>query len=83
MRFKPYEPGRPYRPRTPAQDRQLRVFRLRGLYYHSYALSGWRSRLFRWLIDQELAVYGAEPQSTRDRRRFADASIEPDFSDPF
>ena len=81
--FGRHDPTKPYRPRTEAQDRALQIMRLRGFYCSWMMLTGWRARLFRWLVDQELEAYGVESQSTRIQReraeRLADRDAEIDL----
>ena len=72
MTFKPHDRTKPYRHRTPAQDDALRVMRIRGLFYHSYTLSGWRAKVMRLLCDAELIARGQETQTARDARKRAE-----------
>ena len=69
MSFKPHDRTKPYRRRTPAQEHQMRVLRVRGLYYHAYSLSGWRAKVMRLLCDAELLALGQETQTARDARK--------------
>jgi len=69
MSFKPHDRTKPYKRRSPAQEAQMRVLRVRGLYYHAYALSGWRARVMRLLCDAELLALGQETQTARDARK--------------
>lgn len=65
-----------YRPRTPKQNaatqRNFLIFRLRGLYYQAFMLTGWRRKLAHWLIDRELRRHGAESETNRFAQRRAE-----------
>lgn len=72
FRPRPYDPDRKDT-RTPAQraanDRNFRVFQLRGLASFRYMLTGQRRDALLRLVDQELKAIGAEPESAREARR--------------
>lgn len=69
MRIRPYDPSRPRKATTPAQDaareRSFRIFRLRGLWFNAWLLTGERQDAMQAAIDQELELIGAEPQGPR------------------
>lgn len=81
MRFKPHDHTKPYRRESEAQRLQRRLFRVRGLYYHSYALTGWRAKVMRLLVDAELKAYGAETQTWRHCRTVREMQDEMDRRD--
>ena len=70
---RPYDPERPDK-RTPAQiaanQRNFRIFQLRGLHAQMRLLTGKRRDQAWKLVDQELAAMGAETETKRiaDRR---------------
>ena len=62
--------------RTPAQETAFRVFRLRGLFYMAYALTGSRREAMQRLVDAEISRLGAEPEGDRyARKRGADQEV--------
>jgi hypothetical protein len=46
-----------------ARDRNWRVWKLRGLWWNSFPMTGERRDAYRAAIDAELALLGAEPQA--------------------
>lgn len=74
-KFRPYERGRVSK-HTPAQQaaqqRNFRIFNLRGLYSHVRILTGWRRNLAQILVDLELRRMGAEPEGKRQAAREAE-----------
>lgn len=48
-----------------ARDRSWRIFKLRGLYAQVSLLTGERRTVARALVDQELALLGAESETKR------------------
>ena len=68
--FKPrtYDPDRENN-RSPAQkaanDRNFRIFRLRGLHAQMWLLTGKRREQAKKLVDQELAAMRAESETKR------------------
>lgn len=72
FRIRPYDPNRPRKPRSEAQERaSARAFtiaRLRGLWYLVMPLSANRREAVRAIIDAELIDLGAEPQRERHQR---------------
>lgn len=76
--FKPRNKGAG-KPPTEAQrkaiNRNLTIFRLRGLYFHAWLLTGKRRDRMKALIDAELVAMGAESQTVRmDRERDKNAA---------
>lgn len=79
------KPGRPPTERQKAaRDRNWQIFKLRGLWYQVWMLTGERRVAAQALIDQELELLGAEGvgvrrqriQDDRDRyERFRDALL--------
>lgn len=53
------------------RDRNWRIFKLRGLYAQVSMLTGERKTVARALVDQELALLGAETETKRDADRRA------------
>jgi hypothetical protein len=68
FRPRPYDPNRKDT-RTPAQkkaqQRNFRIFQLRGLASFRFMLTGERRDALLRLVDQELRAIGAEPESAR------------------
>ncbi len=68
FRPRPYDPNRKDT-RTPAQkaaqQRNFRIFQLRGLASFRFLLTGERRDALLRLVDQELRAIGAEPESVR------------------
>ena len=66
FRPRPYDPDR-VDTRTEAQkkagERNFRIFRLRGLYAQMWLLTGWRRKVAWWLVNRELAAFGAKTES--------------------
>lgn len=71
FRPRPYDPDREDR-RTPAQkaaqQRNWKIWRLRGLYWNAHLLTEERRARALEQIDAELIALGAEPQSDRVAR---------------
>jgi hypothetical protein len=65
---RPYDPNRKDT-RTPAQkaanQRNFRIFQLRGLASFRFLLTGARRDALLRLVDQELRTIGAEPETVR------------------
>lgn len=59
---------RPTRAQINAQNRNWRIFRLRGLRCQIHLLTGWRLKVALWLIDRELLAMGAtiQPKGHQD-----------------
>lgn len=84
---------RPTPAQVKAQNRNWRIFRLRGLREQVRLLTGWRLKVALWLIDRELLAMGATRKPTRPyawRGRFSphrqpsDIDVQPEFEDlPF
>lgn len=84
---------RPTPAQIKAQNRNWRIFRLRGLREQVRLLTGWRLRLARWVIERELIAMGATVKPKRPyawRGRFNPQSkpdlsyVEPEFEElPF
>ncbi|BCA57727.1 hypothetical protein [Sphingomonas sp. HMP6] len=74
-----YTPGKPDK-RSPAQkiahQRAFQIFQLRGLYALSYRLTGVRRKAVQLLIDQELALHGAETEGAREAVRAAEREAQ-------
>lgn len=72
-KIKPFDPSKPYVPRTPAQEaagrRSFLIFRLRGLYAQAGLLTGDRRERAERAIDEELKAMGAEPETERRRKQ--------------
>ena len=55
--------------KTPRQREQARrswrIFQIRALWSQAYLLTGWRAKVARWAIDEELKRIGAEPEGLR------------------
>jgi hypothetical protein len=51
-----------------ARDRNWRVWKLRGLWWNSFPLTGERLTAFRAAVDAELEMLGAEPEGSRQAR---------------
>jgi hypothetical protein len=68
---RPYDPSRKDT-RTPAQkaanNRNFRIFQLRGLASFRFLLTGKRRESLLRLVDQELRSLGAEPETVRIAR---------------
>jgi hypothetical protein len=68
---RPYDPSRKDA-RTPAQraanERNFRIFQLRGLASFRFMLTGKRRDALLRIVDQELKALGAEPASVRIER---------------
>lgn len=63
------KPGRPPSERQKAaRDRNWQIFKLRGLWYQVWALTGDRRVAAQASVDQELELLGAESEGTRRRR---------------
>lgn len=56
---------RPTRAQINAQNRNWRIFRLRGLHCQIGMLTGWRLRVARWVIERELVAMGATVKPKR------------------
>ena len=72
-----YDPGRPAgKPPSErqkvARDRNWRIFKLRGLWYQAWALTGERRDAMQALVDQEIALLGAEGEGPRRERQRED-----------
>lgn len=69
MTFRVRDPSKPRRTLSPAQEaatqRSFRIFRLRGLWSQAWLLTGERRAAARDLIDQELALLGADAETKR------------------
>jgi hypothetical protein len=69
---RPYDPNRKDT-RTPAQrtanERNFRIFQLRGLASFRFLLTGKRRDALLRLVDQELKEIGAEPETVRAKRQ--------------
>lgn len=52
-----------------ARDRNWRIWKLRGLWWNSFPMTGERLLAFRLAIDAELTVLGAEPETERQARK--------------
>lgn len=67
------DPLRRLRPPTDrqraARDRNWRVWKLRGLYWNAYGMTGEHLAAYRAAIDAQLAELGAEPETERDARK--------------
>lgn len=86
---------REFRRPTPAQiraqNRNWRIFRLRGLREQVRLLTGWRLRLARWVIERELIAMGAtvkakKPHNPRIRfdPKWRATDVQPEFEElPF
>ena len=74
-----YTPGKEDK-RTDAQKvahhRSFQIFQLRGLYALTGRLTGVRRDAVRLLIDQELAMWGAETEGAREAVRAAEREAE-------
>lgn len=76
-----------YRRPTPAQiraqNRNWRIFRLRGLRAQVHLLTKWRLRLALWLIDRELIAMGAtvEPKRPWNGGRFNPSTFDIDLNE--
>lgn len=74
-----YTPGKADK-RTDAQKaahhRSFQIFQLRGLYALTGRLTGVRRDAARLLIDQELAMWGAETEGSREAVRAAEREAE-------
>jgi hypothetical protein len=57
-----------------ARDRNWRVWKLRGLWWNSFPMTGERRDAYRAAIDAELALLGAEPQGVRLAREEREAA---------
>lgn len=55
-----------------ARERNNRIWRLRGLWYQQYLLTGSRRQAAQALVDAELEMLGAEPETARRDRRIAE-----------
>ncbi|MET3710370.1 hypothetical protein ABIC65_001050 [Sphingomonas trueperi] len=53
---------------TAARNRNWRIWKLRGLYWNSFPMSGERLEAYRAAIDAELVHLGAEPETERRAR---------------
>ena len=66
------DPLRKLRPPTAkqkaARDRNWRVWKLRGLWWNSFPMSGDRLLAYRAAVDAELSALGAEPETARQSR---------------
>lgn len=68
---RPYDPDNQAKLSTAqkkAITRNFHIFRLRGLYFHAWLLTGKRRERMQSLIDAELKAMGAEPQTVRMQR---------------
>ncbi len=69
MTFRPTDPNRPRRIMTEAQraanDRNFRIFRIRGLHTLAFILSADRRQAVQTIIDDELRALGVEGQTAR------------------
>lgn len=76
FRIRPYDPNRPRRPRTEAQERatmrNFTIARLRGLWFLVHPVSEPGRSQIRAILDHELLTYGAEPQTARMERSRAE-----------
>jgi len=67
------DPLRKLRPPSPkqkaARDRNWRIWKLRGLWYNSFPMTGERLIAYREAIDAELVNLGAEPETARKTRK--------------
>lgn len=72
IRIRPYDPSRPRKPRSEAQEaatqRNFHIMRIRALWALSYILSPARREMVQDIIDAELRAKGAEPQGVRRAR---------------
>lgn len=55
-----------------ARDRNNRIWRLRGLWSQQYLLTGSRRQMAMALVDAELEMLGAEPETARRDRHIAE-----------
>jgi IS1 family transposase len=69
MKIKPYDPTKPWKPRTKRQDEQFRLARVRGFWFHAYTLTGDRQKAMQKLVDEELTIHGQEAQTVRVDRQ--------------
>ncbi len=76
MKIGPYDPTKPWKPRTDAQNEQFRLARVRGLWFHAYTLTGERRAAMQEVIDAELAAHGQETQTQRVARQRAALDAE-------
>lgn len=51
-----------------ARNRNWRVWKLRGLWWNSFPMSGERLLAYRAAVDAELSALGAEPETDRQAR---------------
>lgn len=70
-----YDPSRkpgppPTERQKVARDRNWRIFKLRGLYYHAFLLTGDRRSAMHALVDEELQALGALGQTDKHQRDF-------------
>ena len=72
MKIKPYDSTKPWKPRTPKQDEQFRLARVRGLWFHAWTLTGERRDAMQQIIDAELIAHGQESQTARFNRQRAE-----------
>ena len=56
---------RPTPAQISAQNRNWRIFRLRGLRSQTHLLTGWRLKVALWLIDREIVAMGATVKPKR------------------
>ena len=65
-----------HRPPTPkqvaARERNNRIWRLRGLWHQQYLLTGARRAAALAMVDAELELLGAEPETARRDRCLAE-----------
>jgi hypothetical protein len=69
---RPYDPNREdtrSKAQKAAGERNFRIFKLRGLYYHALNLTGQRRGQMQRLVDAELKAIGAEPEGQRRETR--------------
>lgn len=68
-----YDPSRPSHPGTErqraARDRNWRIFKLRGLFYQMFILTGERREAAWAALDAELVALGAEGEHARRERQ--------------
>ncbi len=67
---------------TPAQEKALKVFRLRGLWFHAWILSPERAKAMQLLVDLDLESLGVETQTARFERERAELYERLDPSSP-
>lgn len=76
FRIRPYDPNRPRKPRTEAQERatmrNFTIARLRGLWFLAYVVREPRRSQIKAIIDDELIDLGCEPQTERVIRETAE-----------